>query len=228
MKLLGKSTGFTLIELAMVIFIISLLVGGLLSPLSSQLEARNRRMVEVQLEEIKEALIGYAMINGRLPCATTQADPANALYGIEDPGCAFLEGYLPWKTLGVSAYDPWGVPRQNAADPWVGHWRYRVDFNFSILPPPIPVWTLGPPPTTAANGLSIIDSQGNTLTSGVEPPIAIVYSTGANQTRDGDNNNGDTVFQSGPANNVAGFDDIVFWMTRPILFNRMVAAGQLP
>jgi len=72
--------GFTLVELAMVLFIVSLLLGGLLVPLATQIEARQRSDAEEQLERIREALIGFAIINGRFPCHTTTTDPASASF----------------------------------------------------------------------------------------------------------------------------------------------------
>lgn len=53
--------GFTLIELAIVLVIITILIGGLAVPLSAQIQAR--RVVETQriLEEAREAIIGYAL-----------------------------------------------------------------------------------------------------------------------------------------------------------------------
>ncbi|MFQ5659988.1 MAG: type II secretion system protein [Gammaproteobacteria bacterium] len=229
--------GFTLIELAMVLFIVSLLLGGLLVPLATQVEGRNRQLAQRKLDDIKEALIGFAIINGRLPCPTTQTDPADAAYGSEDAACnvtVTTEGFLPWKTLGVSAYDQWGVTRVSSADPWNGYWRYRVDRNFSLP------FNLG---TGTIDNLTVQDSQNNTLTSTTERPIAIVYSTGANQTQDGQNSsyeqnpsgnatgtvpNGYPLYQGGEANNVTVFDDITIWLTRPLLFNRMVVSGKLP
>jgi len=242
--------GFTLVELAMVLFVVSLLLGGLLVPLATQIEARQRSDAEDQLEKIREALVGFAIINGRLPCHSTESDPASPNYGMEDPvnpcnpasttpGWGNIDGILPWKTLGLSnGLDPWGVSRLNTGDPWTGHWRYRVDQNFSSDNPPLnSLITLSTIPNDL---LRIIDSNGQLLTSccditppGIsEFPIAIIYSTGQNQTVDGQN----ASYEPLPVNNPTyqggavstGFDDITIWLTRPLLFNRMVSAGVLP
>ena len=61
------SHGFTLVEMAMVLIIVALLLGGLLPTVTSQLEQQRNNESSKQLAEIKEALIGYALINGRLP-----------------------------------------------------------------------------------------------------------------------------------------------------------------
>ena len=66
--------GFTLIELSIVLFIISLLLVGLLGPLASQIEAKERQQTIDTMNDIMEALYGYAVINGRLPCPDTTGD----------------------------------------------------------------------------------------------------------------------------------------------------------
>ncbi len=59
----------------MVLMIVGLLLGGLIVPLSAQMDQRRATETQKTLEEIKEALTGYAVINGQLPCP---ADPAIA------------------------------------------------------------------------------------------------------------------------------------------------------
>ena len=224
--------GFSLVELAMVLFIVSLLLGGLLVPLATQIEGRQRNEARQQLERIEDALIGFAIINNRLPCPTTQADPTDANYGLEDttcPGTPTIDGILPWKTLGVREVDPWGIPRTATANPWNGHWRYRVHRKFSD---DSPLFTLStktdniPPP---GDLLSVQDSAGNLLTANTERPVLIVYSTGANLTAEGQNATFEQtsgVYQGG--NVSADFDDITIWISRLSLFNYMVRAGKLP
>ena len=69
----SKQAGFTLIELAVVIVVIALLLGSILVPLTSQVEQRKVLETQKTLDEIKEALIGFAMINGRLPRPATSS-----------------------------------------------------------------------------------------------------------------------------------------------------------
>lgn len=222
--------GFTLIELAMVLFIVTLLLGGLLVPLATQMEARQRNDTSEQLERIREALIGFAIINGRLPCYTSETDPSSALYGEEDPVCnpagRTTDGILPWKTLGVREVDPWGIPRTGTADPWIGYWRYRVDLAF------FSVFTLNTDFSAPSEQLSVVDAAGNLLNSTSERPIAVIYSTGANQAADGQNITYEQTVTDNPTyqgGSVSGsFDDMTIWLTRPLLFNRMVTAGRLP
>ncbi|MDP2154704.1 MAG: prepilin-type N-terminal cleavage/methylation domain-containing protein [Sulfuricella sp.] len=212
--------GFTLVEMAIVLVIIGLLLGGLLMPLSAQMEQRRISETQKALDEINQALIGFAVANKRLPCPSTQTDPAATDYGAENASCSaapIAEGYLPWKTLGVAELDAWGIPRTNTAAPWLGYWRYRVDRNFAVT------FTLT---TSFADSLAVRNSAGATLTTTTERPVAIIYSTGPNKTADGQNATFDAIYQSDTP--TTAFDDITIWVSRPILFNRMVAANQLP
>ncbi len=222
--------GFTLIEMAVAILIIVLLMGSLLVPLTTQVEQRKIADTRKALEEIREALIGFAIINGRLPCPDTTTNPADSGYGLGETSCGATvtaEGYLPWKTLGVADLDAWGIKRTLTSSPRIGDWRYRVDRNFTVT------FSL----TTACNTsdqLTVRDSAGATLHSTSacsaspppERPIAIVYSAGPNTTPDGENASYDGIYQADVPSPT--FDDILIWIARPALFNRMVAAGKLP
>ena len=223
--------GFSLVELSIVLLIVALLLGGLLPSISSQVEQARRNETRKQMDEIQQALMGYTIINGYLPCPTTTTDPNNANYGSANTSCnvnATAEGYLPWKTLGVSETDAWGIKRSNTTDPWIGYWRYRVDRNFAGT-----AFTLGTGfgtcPGANRDCLVIQDNAGNILTNLTERPVAIVFSTGPKLTADGHNSNFEATsgqYQSDvPSPN---FDDIMIWISRPQLFNRMVAAGKLP
>ncbi len=229
-----NNAGFTLIELAVVLLIVSLLLGGLLVPLSTQVSQRNVQTTQAQLEQIREALLGFAVVNGRLPCPTTTANPTDPNYGLEDANCSAptAEGYLPWKTLGVDAYDAWGVGRNATTDPWTGFFRYRVDPNYASA---IAMTTY------PGIKLEVRDASGNFLTpdppttgsaASSGQPVAIVYSTGSDQTPDGDNatyENGTTanaIYEGGQFTST--FNDITIWISRPLLYNRLIAAGRIP
>lgn len=130
----NSQTGFTLAELAIVLVIVGLLIGGMLVPLLAQRDIQNTRETEKQLSEAKEALLGFAAVNGRLPCPDTNGD------GSEDidtpaptpddpkPGqstqtfsvCSITEGDLPFDTLGTFRQDSWG-----------NRFRYRVSPLFT-------------------------------------------------------------------------------------------------
>ena len=218
--LLSRNIGFTLVEMAIVLVVVGLLISAFLAPLSAQRDLNDYGKVRADLELIKESLYGYAIINGRLPCPTTQTSPAAADYGEEAANCIAPapEGYLPWKTLGIREIDSWGIRRAATTDPWIGYWRYRVNANAAI---PFGLGTIFPAT------LSVRDNAGNTLTANTESPLAIVYSTGKNLKSDGQNASIlDGIYQSDVP--VATFDDVTVWISRTVLMNRMVAAEKLP
>lgn len=111
-RLHGRAAGFTLLEIAIVLFIIGLLIAGLLGPLETQLEARDRRQTLETLNLITEALQGYAVINGRLPCPDTDGDGLpNPVFVPSNPAtanCVSNDGFVPGTELGVAAIDAWG------------------------------------------------------------------------------------------------------------------------
>lgn len=114
-------SGFTLIEMAVAVFILALLLGSILVPLATQVEQRQIADTQKTMEEIKEALLGFAVANNYLPCPDTDGD------GISNPAaappafpavpvtCTSAVGWLPWVTLNVAQGDAWG-----------NRFRYRI------------------------------------------------------------------------------------------------------
>ena len=79
--------GFTLIELAIVLVIITLLVGGLAMPLSAQIQARRIAETKKTLEEAREAIMGYAMSHTATPTTTcTCVYEADTTLDVVTPG----------------------------------------------------------------------------------------------------------------------------------------------
>ena len=118
----NKQSGFTLIELAVVLVIVGLLVGSFIGSITSRIETTRRDNTIKKLEEIKLAIFGYATAEGRLPC------PATALGGGQEQPvgggvCLTLYGFVPGRTLGISgAYN-----RDNLLiDSWGNPFRYSV------------------------------------------------------------------------------------------------------
>ncbi len=243
--------GFTLVELAIAMFVIALLLGGLLVPLATQVEQRRISDTQKYLEEIKEALIGFAVANSYLPCPDTTGD------GVADPTtpgvCFSAEGFVPWATLNVAPGDAWG-----------NRFRYRVSPEFTNTPASgacsstdgriglcdtgnITVSTRTASKATQSIGIKLAaviislgkNGYGATSTSGdlrtTVPPVNVDEATNANPAR--------TTFMSrtftaasdstlcsdtDPAKLFCEFDDMVTWLSTFTLFNRMIAAGRLP
>jgi type II secretory pathway pseudopilin PulG len=225
MKTRKNYLGFSLVEMAIVLIIIGLFISAFLTPLSAQKDQRDYLETRNTLEKIRDSLYGYAILNGNLPCPTTTANPAdNTNYGHKDAICpTAAQGYLPWKDLGMREVDSWGTTRSAATDQWSGYWIYRVDpaFNATI--------SLIPTATTPSIDMNLTKADGTSLTVVSERAVAIVCSTGKNKKADGQNASFEVAkptYQDDVQS--PNFDDICIWITRPSLFNRMVAAGRLP
>lgn len=220
-----RASGFTLAELAVVLVVITLLAGSLLLPLGARLDEQKRRSTLGQLHDIEQALTGFAIIHGRLPCPSLESDPANPGYGLESPPPCddAIEGRLPWRSLGLGPTDAWGGPRANAAAPWTGHWRYRPDRAYSRSD------TLIRADTVPVSNLQVYDHDGHAITVASESrAVAIVYSTGPNQRADGRNttySSAHPAYQAGEA--TAEFDDLLIWLGQPLLIARLAQAGRL-
>src|SRR5919204_6138367 len=60
--------GFTLVELAVVLTIVAFLLASLMYTLSAQTEQRNFDDTRRRLEQARELVLSFAIVNGRLPC----------------------------------------------------------------------------------------------------------------------------------------------------------------
>ncbi len=222
-----------MVELAIAIFVITLLLGSILVPLSTQVEQRKTGETQKALEDIRQALMGFAIANGYLPCPDTDND---GLENVSGTNCVSGEGSLPFATLGITGYDSWG-----------NRYRYRVHPFFSERAPATR-FTL----STTSNLQVCADAAcGTSLTTVTDGPPAVVLSHGKNgygainsTTNTANpaptspdelaNTNGtaDTIYvshaQSDVGSTAGEFDDIVVWLSREVLLNRMVAAGKLP
>ena len=138
-----RARGFTLTELAIVVVIIGFLIGGLLVPLATQMDVRRVAETQKTMELARDALLGFAASNGRLPCPA-----APATTGAESPvgggACTnSYNGFLPAVTLGITPTDAQGY----AIDAWGNRIRYAVPNVSTLTVPPVSN------PFTTANGL---------------------------------------------------------------------------
>jgi prepilin-type N-terminal cleavage/methylation domain-containing protein len=122
MQLRRIARGFTLTEIAVVVAIVALLIGGVMMTFSAQVEQRNREETQRRLHAAVDALLGFAVVNGRLPCPA-----AGNAFGEEDPAgggnCATnFNGFLPARTVGFQPTDPEGY----GLDVWGNRIRYAV------------------------------------------------------------------------------------------------------
>ncbi len=147
MKAFRRAAGFTLAELAIALLIVALLLASSFIPLSTQMEVRNISETQRSLDQIKEALIGFALANGRLPCAARGQTPTGTtdtttwpaqfaagaeLWNTTNSSCYATLGVVPWATLGLPETDAWGrrftyrVAQAFADAPGLTTWQSRL------------------------------------------------------------------------------------------------------
>jgi type II secretory pathway pseudopilin PulG len=250
--------GFTLIELAVALFVLMLLLGSIIVPLTTQVEQRKLSDTRRALDAARDALMGFAAANGRLPCpasATSNGNESFAAGGSAANGnCSnFFDGFLPAAALGYTPTDSFGY----AVDGWgivQNRIRYAVS-NQTVNGVTNPLTrstgmsSAGLSNLAAAQFLYVCNSAlginaGTNCGTAValsSNALAVIYSVGANaatggtSAHEGENPNpnggsADRIFVSRDFSSAAAseFDDVVTWIGTSPLFNRMIAAGQLP
>ncbi len=222
-----QARGFSLIEMAIVMVILGALLGGLLMPLSAQRDINNRKATETQLMEIRNALMGFAQLNGRLPCPTNINSQGVELRNGAG-NCTFANGFIPYATLGVQG----SLQNQQLMDAWQRPIRYRLTA--------VSTWQYAKVVnlTTAAADLRVCDRSA--CTNVIAPNVvAVIFSTG----KDGANvpastspdqvlnvSGGTDFVMRSPTEDIAAgqeFDDILMWIARPQLIYELSKAGRL-
>ncbi len=219
-----RNGGFTLVEVAIAIVIVGFLVGGAIVSLTTQMEIRNRSETDKILERARDALLGFAAVEGRLPCPAsgTGATPLEKSRESQAGGIGEctnnFDGYLPASTLGIGPVDS---ETGLLIDAWGRPIRYAVTTsNSKAFTTPGQMMTLGMP--NLSPDLVLKDNAGNTLSDKV---VAIILSTGKTDTGVGENANGNNTFTMDTEG--GGFDDLVIPISPYTLYNRMIAAGAL-
>lgn len=249
--------GFTLVELAIVILIMGLVLGGLAMPLAVQRENARIRDGQTQLEAVRDAVEGFALVNGYLPCPATPA--SNGVASPSGGGCAEQHGFVPATTLDIGGVrngdnlllDPWGSPlRYSVTDSDAdsnGNW----DFTTPGAMPAVTMPLLQPDLVvcSAAAGSTGTACANANLTLADQSP-AVLYSLGKDWTSfssaDQLENVGatlgggatganypvaaDDVFVMRGRSDGGGneFDDQLLWLSANALYRHMIEAGRLP
>ncbi|QSI77902.1 type II secretion system protein [Niveibacterium microcysteis] len=234
-----NSSGFTLIELAVAMTVIAILGASVLMAVRVQMVQRQTSETRAALEEAREALLAFAAANGHLPCPSLGGAPDQGQEN-RDPNtkaCKSRRGLLPWSDLGIVAIDGYGRRLAYATGNEVSDASPPITLDTSVAATKLSVqggqalgtriasdgaavaaiWSFGP------NGLFGTTADGNTIDGSA--------TAGADETTNGTNSA--SVVISRPISENAGapggaFDDEVIWISRYVLFNRMITAGKLP
>jgi len=170
-----RQTGFTLVEIAVVLLIVTILLGYTVALFPQQQRLKQYRAVEQEMDRVIEAIIGFAQVNGRLPCPAVPN--SGGLENLDDDwlttlpvdnallpdGCFHYGGFVPANTLGLDGrfnedsllLDPWGNPYR--------YYVTNVDFNgnqLSDFTSPGEMRAVGLVDTESPNGDGYIDLDG--------------------------------------------------------------------
>jgi len=251
----SASRAFTLIEVMVVILVLTLLASGIALPLAAQLQMRRSAETQRALADAREALLGFAAANARLPCPASESSAGDESFA---PGgdaangrCErFHDGLLPGAALGLSPLDDrgfvrdaWGSPRNRI--------RYAV-FGGTVNGVANPLTRAGGMRDAtlaglgAASHLLFICSTGAAASASGCGPAAnqltrraafVVLSLGPNANAapppasdEARNQSGAPVFVHREASAEPGneFDDLVAWTPVHLVVSRLLAAGLLP
>jgi len=181
-----KSNGFSLIELAVVMFIATIILTAGMKLLAARAETASNIVTNERQLTIRDALTSYLGKKGRLPCPDTKTGLATPPDGQESrtgnpSACSANYGVVPYMELGLS--------KDTARDGWDNYFSYAVS----------PRWTLtfvnsavaNTPTTSVANSAFFVGIAGaltindRNLTTGAAVPdtttaVAVIISHGKN------------------------------------------------
>ena len=253
----SRQAGFSLVELSIVILIMGLLLGGIALPLAQQRDNARLAEAEQQIDEVRDAIEGYLLANGALPCPATPASSGQAAPNAG--GRARQHGFVPATTLDLRGtrnddnllLDPWGSPLRysvtNVDTDGNGDWDFMNAADIRT----VGLATLAPDLVvcrTATGASATACAAGNdTLTAST--PV-VIYSLGKDwaqfSSADQLENVGANVGggPSGTSYRVASnvvfvergrsiqdgneYDDVVDWVSANAVYKRLVDAGYVP
>jgi hypothetical protein len=235
----------------MVIF--ALMLGAIIPLLTAQHNNAMQADTQKKIIDARDALYGFAQANGRLPCP---ASPVTST-GLEvlashtqtsTTNCTYVAGALPWATLGMADTDAWGqrftyrvtaqfarvVPQDQYAAPCT-HANMPAEPIYSSFA----LCSLG--------DMTILDNVGGNILATQVPAVIISHgkngaggytttglqiATGSdtseikNQLTNNGTNTASTTFISKPQNDT--YDDLVAYVSLPLLMSKMAAVNKLP
>lgn len=232
--------GFSLIELALVMLVMGLLLGGVMMTLSMQDEIKRRTLTDQRLAEVREALIGFALVNGRLPRPAISATDGNERGLCANEPAPDCSGFVPWTALGVQRADGYDKLIRYSVTPSFAN----ASFSMATVPTKSVrsrdtlgalTYLAGAAVCSATNGCTpaVIYSQGSsnfgTSVDGLPRPNP--SATNVDESTNNDNTTVSFISRYYDDNTLAiggEFDDQAIWLPTSLLFGRMVQAGKLP
>lgn len=155
-----QQAGFTLVELAVVVFLVGLLAALGLEALTARVASASISATKKKQETIKDALISYLGRHKRLPCPDTDVTSPDGVDGKESRNEASpydcKDGYfgiLPYATLGLS--------KSTALDGYENFFSYAVSQQWTLT-----YGSIEAPPATTNNA-------GNAFNVGIQGTIIV-------------------------------------------------------
>lgn len=196
-----KKSGFTLIELALVLAILSLVVAGIAQVAGQTIRHKKADEIKTKMGAIEMALYDFRQRNGRLPCpADGTLAVSNQNFGQETipagdctNGSTYTSGHSPGNAQSANFFDgtskagspnnytvagivpvrALGLPDDDAFDPWGGAFFYVVDYRMTATN----AFTSYQVTDTTVGSITVNDDGGNTVVNDV---IALLISYGPN------------------------------------------------
>ena len=132
-KIINLNRGFTLVEIAIVLLIVTILLGYTMAMVPIQQELKQYKQADAEMNKITDAIYAFGQVNGYLPCPAFPASngfECRIASAAGTPGacdgsipasdtCDAWYGFVPGKTLGIEGkysdatgllLDPWGMP----------------------------------------------------------------------------------------------------------------------
>ena len=249
---LDSQSGFSLIELAVVLVIIGVVIGSFIGTLNSRIESSRYIDTLSELDDIKVALYGYAVSKNppHLPCPDCRTGSCAALTagniandGLEDRNGIDCDanvdgtlGNLPWHTLGIGDRDAWA----NRYSYWVSETVVHdtgtaLDLTTAIISATINTRTGENIAVLTNAAAAIVLSHGSNNYGAIS--VDAVMRPNAIADDEVENTNNDNVFVSRNitepgAVTTSGddfeFDDVLVWISAYEYKGNMVQAGVLP
>lgn len=234
-----KQMGFTLLELAIALTVISVLLYGVVGSLNKIDDYDEYAENRIFMNKVHDALLTYVQANHFLPCPDSDGDGRENRGTAAPFACVQVEGTLPYLDLGVASTDVWGSSLlytvNNKADSADINNPDKSASYFSRATIPLAGFDFETPPFGSNNGTgnykvcneTASSCDGSTPSSAISgfAVIAVVVSYGKNGAEtwtgspDGaaevENADGNNYFWQGQGSNIAGssFDDQLIWLT---------------
>lgn len=151
----GVNSGFSLIELSIVLLILGLMIGGIMSAMTQELRRTKQLDIKTKMDAIEKAIGAFVKKNSRLPCPADGAyvvtvanfgkEGGTAGAGTCGTGATYnVSGIRTADTTpptanfvlgntagGVVPVRTLGLPDEYAFDPWGGRFSYAVDIRLT-------------------------------------------------------------------------------------------------